>query len=428
MSPPDQFSLAPDATPAQGLKVPVKPINAERFKLAALFFMTAHALALWSVTFSKVLKAHGYENIIPYAGNTSVTSALAAIVSPLIVGALADQRYSSERVMRWLCLGSGFFMALLFYAIQQHWHWMIVIGLAQMLALWAMPSFGLSTSLVIARLSNPRQQFGPVRTAATLGWIAAGVIVSCVLHGDSSVSAGYASAFAWVLVIIVTYTLDPVPPPGGKTNRSWSDILGLEAWTLLKNPNHRVVFIGAALFNMPLAAFYQFTPLHLDALGSQNTALNMSIGQIMEVVGLLSLAALLTRFRLKWLFLCGIGFGALRYVLFAMDSLGTLRAGIFMHGILFTLFFMTAQIYLEHRIPASMRSRAQALLSLMMSGFGNFFGSLGCGWWWHICTKGEVTDWHRYWSGLAGVILVIFMWFALSYKGRHRVDGHEDKV
>ena len=408
--------------------MPVEPTNAERFKLAALFFMTAHALALWSVTFSKVLKAYGYENIIPYAGNTSVTASLAAIVSPLIVGALADQRYSSERVMRWLCLGSGCFMALMFHAIQHHWHWSLVIALAQILALWAMPAFGLSTSLVIARLSNPKQQFGPLRTAATMGWIVAGVLISCVLHGDSSVIAGYASAVAWMVAMAVTFTLEHVPPPSIKANRTWTDILGLEAWTLLKNPDHRVVFIGAALYNVPLAAFYPFTPLHLKSLGAEDAGLNMSIGQIMEVVGLLSLAALLTRFRLKWLFLCGIGFGALRYVLFSMDSLATLRTGIFMHGILFTLFFMTGQIYLEQRIPPAMRSRAQALLSLMMSGFGNLIGSIGCGWWWHVCTHGEQTDWHQYWLGLAGVIGLIFLWFAVSYQGKHRVDGHEDKA
>ena len=408
--------------------MPVEPTITERFKLAALFFMTAQALGLWSVTFSKVLKAYGYENIIPYVGSTSVTASLAAIVSPLIVGALADQRFSSEKVLRWLCLGAGVFMALMFYAIQHHWSLMMVVVLAQIMALWVMPTFGLSTSLVIARLNNPREQFGPVRSAATLGWIAAGLIVSGALHGDSSVIVGYASAFTFVLVILVTFTLKPMPPPAGKTHRSWSDILGLEAWTLLKNPDHRVVFVGAALFNMPLAAFYQFTPLHLNALGVEEAGYNMSIGQIMEVVGLLSLAALLTRFRLKWLFLCGIGFGAVRYVLFAMDSLPSMRAGIFMHGILFTLFFMTAQIYLEQRIPAAMRSRAQALLSLMMSGLGNLFGSLGCGWWWHVCTQGDHTDWHRYWSGLAGVIVAIMVWFGFSYKGRSRVDGHEDKA
>ena len=417
-------------TPAQGQSVPVEPTKAERFKLAALFFLTAQALGLWSVTFSKVLKAYGYELIIPYVGSTSVTASLAAIVSPLIVGALADQRYSSERVLRWLCMGAGFFMTLMFYAIQHHWPIATVVLLAQVLALWVMPTFGLSTSLVIARLSNPREQFGPVRSAATLGWIAAGVIVSCVLHGDSSVVVGYASAITFMLVIGVTYTLKPIPPPAGKPHRSWSDILGLEAWTLLKNPNHRVVFVGAALYNMPLAAFYQFTPLHLKALGTEEAGLNMSIGQIMEVVGLISLAALLTRFRLKWLFLCGISFGAVRYVLFGMDSLPWMRAGIFMHGILFTLFFMTAQIYLEQRIPAAMRSRAQALLSLMMSGLGNLFGSLGCGWWWHVCTKGGITDWHQYWTGLAWVIVLIAVWFGFSYKGRSLVDGHdhEDKA
>ena len=408
--------------------MPLQPVKSERFKLAALFFMTAQALGLWSVTFSKVLKAYGYEDIIPYVGSTSVTGSLAAIVSPLIVGALADQRFSSERVLRWLCLGSACFMAALFHAIQYHWHWTAVVALAQVLALWVMPTFGLSTSLVIARLSNPREEFGPVRSAATLGWISAGLIVSLLLHGDSSVIDGYASAITFLVVIAVTYTLHPQPPPASKTHRSWADILGLEAWTLLKNPDHRVVFLGAALYNMPLAAFYQFTPLHLKALGAEEAGLNMSIGQIMEVVGLLALASLLTRFRLKWLFLSGISFGAVRYLLFAMNSLGWMRAGIFMHGILFTLFFMTAQIYLEQRIPSFMRSRAQALLSLMMSGLGNLGGSLGCGWWWHACTHDGITDWTRYWNGLALVIALIAAWFGVSYQGRGRVDGQEDKA
>ena len=89
---------------------------------------------------------------------------------------------------------------------------------------------------------------------------------------------------------------------------------------------------------------------------------------------------------------------------------------------------MTAQIYLEHRIPAAMRSRAQALLSLMMSGFGNLIGSLGCGWWWHLCTHGGRTDWQSYWGGLAAVIGMIMVWFGFSYHGRHRVEGHEDKA
>ena len=68
-----------------------------------------------------------------------------------------------------------------------------------------------------------------------------------------------------------------------------------------------------------------------------------------------------------------------------------------------------------------MRSRAQALLSLMMSGIGNFIGYQGCGWWRHACMSDGHMDWQTYWTGLAALIAVIWVWFSLSYKGRHNV-------
>jgi MFS family permease len=415
------FFLARALGPAECQRVSPAP-HPERLKLAALFFLTAFALGLWNVNFSAVLKAYGYEVLVPYAW---ATNALAAMIAPLVVGALADQRFSSEKVLRGLALGAATFITLQYYAIQQQWHWGVVLGLTQVHALWSVPSFGLATSLVIGRLHNPRTQFGPLRAWATTGWIAAGLLISWVLQADTSVVSGFSAAVAWLVVVAVTFTLKPVPPPGHKQHRTWSDVLGLEAWSLLKHPDHRVVFLGAGLLNAPLAAFYQSTPLHLGELGVKHATAYMALGQVMEIVGLVMLAWLLGRFRLKWLFLGGIAFGMLRYLLFSRDTVAFMGLGIFMHGILFTLFYMTAQIYLEHRIPAAMRARAQALLSLMMSGFGNLIGSLGCGWWWHACYDGQRTDWHTYWLGLAGVVGVIFLWFAWSYRGRHRVDGGE---
>jgi MFS family permease len=148
----------------------------------------------------------------------------------------------------------------------------------------------------------------------------------------------------------------------------------------------------------------------------------MSIGQVLEVIGLFGLAWILNYCRLKTLFLAGIGFGLARYALFALNTVPALTAGIFLHGACFIAFFMTAQIYLEQRIPPEMRARAQALLALMISGFGNLAGYLACGWWHARCTEGLVTDWPRYWWGLTSVIAVIFVWFSISYKGRSRVD------
>lgn len=391
----------------------------ERFKLSAMFFIVGHALGLWNINLSSVLHAYGYSATV--IDNVWCTSAVAAILSPLVVGALADQRFSSERVLRWLGLGAATFLCALFYAVQQRWHWSLVLMLAQLHALWSAPSFGLATSLVIGRLSDAKSQFGPIRAWATLGWMLAGPVVSWVLVADEKVTSGFAAALVWLVAIAVTFTLKAMPPPEQKQHRTWRDILGLDAWSLLRHPDHRVVFVGAALFNIPLAAFYPHTILHLKSLGVQHQTAIMSLAQITEAIGLLALAWLLARVRLKWLFLGGIAAGAVRYLLFAVNSVPLLCVGIVMHGVCFTLFFMTAQIYLEQRIPAAMRSRAQALLSLMMGGIGNFIGYQVCGWWRHSCEHAGQVDWHTYWLGLAGMIAVIFVWFTVSYKGRHRV-------
>ena len=103
-------------------------------------------------------------------------------------------------------LGAAAFVSLLFYGIQQHWHWGIVLALAQVHALWTVPSFGLSTSLVIGRLHEPRHQFGPIRASATVGWMFAGLLVSWVI-GTKSPTGSYGSflnrlAFAACVVFV----------------------------------------------------------------------------------------------------------------------------------------------------------------------------------------------------------------------------------
>lgn len=388
--------------------------------MCALYAMHACALGLWGVNFSNVLKAYGFEAIVPYA---YACSSIAALVSPLAVGALADTRMPAERVLRLLGVGCIVFITLLFYAIQQRWSAGWVLVLAQLHALWSVPTFGLSTSLVLSRLKRAREEFGPVRIWATIGWMAAGAIVSLVLHADSSVVSGYAAAVAWGLTVALTYTLpkhEKLALP--KAKRTMREILGLDALPLLAHPDHRVVFVTAALLNMSLAAYFPFTVLHLEELGVQRVTVVMSAGQIMEIVAMFSLSSLLVRVRLKWIFLAGIGFGIVRYALFALDAIPALVAGIFLHGLCFTLYFITAQIYLEQRIPHAMRARAQALLTLMMSGIGTLFGHLGAGKWRVMCNVEGQTDWRTFWAGMTVLSMAVFLFFAFAYKGRKREE------
>ena len=145
------------------------------------------------------------------------------------------------------------------------------------------------------------------------------------------------------------------------------------------------MFITCALFNIPLAAFYPSAPPHLRALGLTHTSAWMSLGQVTEVIAMFSLGTLLLEWRLKWIFACGLSFGVLRFAFSAMNAKLWVLAGVLLHGCSFTLVLITAQIYLEKRVDAAWRARAQALFTLMTSGVGNLLGYLGTGWWFSAC-------------------------------------------
>ena len=390
----------------------------ERAELATLFFLNAAAAGMWLVPFANVLTAHGYGAIVPFA---YACGGVAAFISPMIFGALADQHIPPAQLLRWLSLGCAALMTLTFFAIESGWRSLAVLASLQCYTICAAPSFGLATTIIMARLREPGREFGPIRAWATFGWMASGLVVSWVLHADTSTLSGYAAAGTWLLAGLWTFALPPVPPPDFKTKRTWRDVFGLEALELFKHRNHRVVFITGALFNIPMAAFYPYTPMHLRAAGVEHATAAMTLGQITEIIAMIGLGWLLVRVRLKWLFLAGIGFGVLRYVLYALDDTPWLLVGISLHGLAFTLYFVVAQVYLEQRAPIRLRARAQALLAVMTSGFGNLAGYLGSGLWKSANTFGDTTRWPVFWSGLGIATAVVFVGFAATYRSRENV-------
>src|SRR5215831_13007182 len=89
--------------------------KAEYAELVALYFIQGAALGMWIVPLSRVLDAHGLQAVKPYA---FASTALAAFVSPLIFGAMADRHASPVIVLRWVSLATGAAMALASMAIQ----------------------------------------------------------------------------------------------------------------------------------------------------------------------------------------------------------------------------------------------------------------------------------------------------------------------
>jgi nucleoside transporter len=377
-----------------------------------LFFLHGMAMGAWFVPLGPVLDAHHLHSIKPFA---FATSAIAALISPLIFGAIADRHLAPSRVLSALALTTALTMSLIVFTLRATAPPWLVLAVIQLQALCLAPTWGLGNSIVLAEITDSRKQFGPIRAIATVGWMAGCWLVSA-FNADTSSNACVISAAVWFLVAFYALMLPARRPPPSAQHLTISERLGLDALVLLRDPNHRVVLLTVAFFAVPLAAFYPFTPTHLRDLGLEHTSAWMSMGQITEVIAMLALPFLLHRFSFKAVLSIGIAVGLLRYVLCALDGKAWVLTGVTLHGFAFTLFFITVQIYLDQRIDPTWRTRAQALYSVMLSGVGNFAGYLGAGLWLSHVTQGQQTDWRVFWGGLAIAIAPVFIYFTIAYR------------
>ena len=392
--------------------------KAEYAELMILFFIQSAAMAIWFVPLGPILDAHGLHGIKSFA---FAASAVAAFISPLAFGAMADRHVAPAKVLRWLAFATAAILTVIATAIKNGWNAWLVLGLIQIFYIAYSPMFSVSTALVFARLEDAKKEFGPIRSFATVGWMSGGLLIG-LLNLDRTAFADYFGAVFWLLVAAFTFFLPAVEMPPSAEHLSWHERLGLDALTLLKNRDTRVVFLTTTLFNIPLCAFYPYAPAHLRDLGFLHTSAWMSLAQTTEIVAMFSLGWLLLHWRLKWIFTCGLAIGIARFALCAGNTKSLLLLGIMLHGASFVLVFVTAQIYLDQRIDPAWRVRAQALLTLMNGGVGSLIGYLGTGWWFAACLRPSGESWSWFWGGLALVVAAVLVYF-LTYRGKDSGRG-----
>ena len=392
--------------------------KAEYAELMILFFIQSAAMAIWFVPLGPILDAHGLHGIKSYA---FAASAVAAFISPLAFGAMADRHVAPARVLRWLAFATAAILTVIATAIKNGWNAWLVLGLIQIFYIAYSPMFSVSTALVFARLEDAKKEFGPIRSFATVGWMSGGLLIG-LLNLDRTAFADYFGAVFWLLVAAFTFFLPAVEMPPSAEHLSWHERLGLDALKLLKNRDTRVVFLTTTLFNIPLCAFYPYAPAHLRDLGFLHTSAWMSLAQTTEIVAMFSLGWLLLHWRLKWIFTCGLAIGIVRFALSAANTKSLLLLGIMLHGASFVLVFVTAQIYLDQRIDPAWRVRAQALLTLMNGGVGSLIGYLGTGWWFAACLRSSGESWPWFWGGLALAVAAVLVYF-LTYRGKDSGRG-----
>ena len=102
---------------------------------------------------------------------------MAAFISPLMFGAMADRHVPPAKVLRWLASATAVMTAAIAAAIKGGCNPWLVLALIQIFSLSYAPMFSISTALVLARLENAQKEFGPVRALATIGWMGGALLI-----------------------------------------------------------------------------------------------------------------------------------------------------------------------------------------------------------------------------------------------------------
>jgi nucleoside transporter len=396
-----------------------------RIKLSIMMFLEFFIWGAWFVTLGTFLatnlKASG-----PETGSVFSTQSWGAIIAPFIIGLIADRYFNAEKILAVLHIVGALLMYQMYNATDMAVFYPYVLGYM----IVYMPTLALVNSVSFNQMKDPEKEFSSIRIWGTIGWIAAGLLISFAFHWDSPQSvqdlllkntflmAGGAS----LALGLFSFTLPKTPPKGAGEKVTVSDILGLDALKLLKDKNFLVFFVASILICIPLAFYYQNANLFLSKVGMDNPTGKMTIGQASEVLFLLALPIFFKKFGFKKTILVGMLTWAVRYILFAYGNAGELSfmllVGIALHGICYDFFFVSGQIYTNSKAGDKFKSSAQGLITLATYGVGMLIGFMVAGQITEMYKVNGAEDWKMIWVIPAGIAFVVFLLFALLFNDK----------
>jgi nucleoside transporter len=288
-----------------------------------------------------------------------------------------------------------------------------------------MPTIALSNSIAFAQMTDAGKQFPWIRVFGTLGWILAGLMIG-FLSIEKTASTFHMAAAISLALGVFSFLL-PNTPPKGKTEGAASKALGTEAFVLFKDKPYLIFFIAAILVCIPLSFYYGFANVFLNALGMENAASKMILGQASEAVFILAIPFLFNSIGVKKMLILGMLAWILRYVFFAFgnvdSSVWMLYAGIILHGICYDFFFVTGYMYTEKKAGEKIKNAAQGLFTFATYGVGMVIGTRFSGATTDYYTVDGAAQWQSIWMVPAYIAIAVLIYFLLFFKEKKEIQA-----
>jgi nucleoside transporter len=368
----------------------------------------------WYSAMSTYLSKLGFEG--SQIGLAYGTTAVGALVSPFIVGIVADRFFATQRILGALHLVGA---ALLFWvSTLKDFGSFYPVLIAYTITYMA--GHGLTNALTLHHSKNPAKEFPFVMWMASVGWIVAGLTVNWLKFADNAAMFQLASGAALVMGLY-SFTLPHTPPKGVNTPVSVGTLLGFDAIKLFRDRSFATFMICSFLICIPLSFYFTWTNQFMTEMNVADPTAKMTLGQVSDVVFLLMLPFLLPRLKAKGILIIGMAAWAVRFSLFALfhqqpTALWMLYTGILLHGMCYDFIFVMGRMYVDKRAGEDIRAAAQGLHAIFTLGAGMFVGSWLSGIVAQKYTHGAAHDWQAIWLIPAAMGAVLVVVFALLFK------------
>lgn len=389
---------------------------------------------------------------------------IVSIFMPTLMGIIADKFIQPQKLLGICHLVAGSMMLGLAYlgSTSPTPDPALFIAIYTLSVAFYMPTLALSNTAAFTILKNHGldtvTHFPPIRVFGTVGFIATMWFVNCACLTDGSFGFTMAydlskfqytymqfgvSGVLGILLFLYCFTLPACPLVKCETRRSFSQMLGLDAFRLFREKRMALFFIFSMLLGMSLQVTNGFAgpfithfiakPEYADSFAANNATLLVSLSQVAEALCILLIPFCLRRFGIKKVMLIAMVAWVLRFGFFGMGDPAFPGVTLFIlscivYGVAFDFFNVSGGLFVDNEVAPELRASGQGLFMLMTNGLGATIGTLSAGaivdhfcQWQDVAVNGEtgsylIGDWSSAWYIFASFALVVAVLFALLFR------------
>ncbi len=348
--------------------------------------------------------------------------AIGAMISPFLVGLLADRFFAAEKLLAVLgLLGGGVLCLIPRCTTFASFYPMLILYCALYV-----PTLALGNSLSLTHLANAKVDFPRVKMLSAVGWIAGLFGLQLIASAESPMQF-YIAGGASIVFGLYSLLLPHTPPKKTGANVSLAEILGLDALALLKQPAFASFIVCMFLICIPLYFYFVNLGVYLTQLKWEGMLVKTSLAQVSDIICFLLLPVFLSKFGYKTTIFIGIAAWGLRYFAlgFSVDAGSAQTALVFtailLHGACYDFLFIAGQLYVDEAANERIRSAAQGFIAFILWGVGAFVGTLLAG---QVLAKhalaapvnGLAHDWKAIWLTPAWGALAVLAFFLIFFR------------